>query len=74
MLSVLDRFYIAMQARMKNFIEDEKGAVDIVAIVVLIGIVVFVAIVFRNQIKGLIDNLFTKINKNAEEVVNEKPT
>lgn len=69
MLNVLDRYYIAMQTRMKNFIEDEKGAVDIVAIVVLIGIVVLVAVIFRDQISTLIKTLFGKITGKATSVV-----
>lgn len=71
MLNVLDRYYIAMQTRMKNFIEDEKGAVDIVAIVVLIGIVVFVAIIFREQISDLIKRMFKKIGENTDKALKE---
>lgn len=69
MLSVLDRYYITMCARIKNFLEDEGGAVDIVAIVVLIGIVVLVAVVFKDEIIKLIKSLFGTITNKATSTV-----
>jgi Flp pilus assembly pilin Flp len=66
MLKVLDKMYIGMKNRMRNFLTNEDGAVDIVAIVVLCGIVVAVAIIFRDQISGLIKSLFKTINGDAK--------
>ncbi len=60
---------IAVQCKVDEFIHKEKGAVDIVAIVVLIGIVVLVAIIFRKSLTNLITNLFNTINTNAENAV-----
>jgi len=62
MLKVLDKMYIGMKNRMRNFLTNEDGAVDIVAIVVLCGIVVAVAVVFRDQISGFIKDIFNKID------------
>ena len=42
---------------------------DIVAIVVLIGIAVAIALIFRNQITSLITGLFGQIESNANEVI-----
>lgn len=69
MLKVLDKMYIGMKIRMNNFLTNEDGAVDIVAIVVLCGIVVAVAIIFRDQISGLIKNLFKTIYGDAKTKV-----
>lgn len=55
--------------KLKNFFESEKGAVDIIAIVVMIGIVVLVAIVFRTQLEKLVNDLFTTITGKATKVV-----
>ena len=62
---------IALQCKVNAFVEKEKGAVDIVAIVVLMGIVVLVAIIFRNQLENLINNLFKTIGQNATDAINE---
>lgn len=56
-------------AAVKEFFRDEKGAVDIVAIVILIGIAVILAVVFKNSIKKLIENLLDTIGKKATEAV-----
>lgn len=47
----------------------EDGAVDIVAIVVMIGIAVLVAVVFRKQISTLIEGLFSTITQTADNAV-----
>lgn len=70
MLNILDKMYIGMKNRMYNFLSNEDGAVDIVAIVVLMGIVVLVAIVFRKQLESLVTTLFKDIKKNAKNTVN----
>lgn len=62
-------FAMMMQAK-QNFLEEERGAVDIVAIVVLIGIAVLLAVLFKDQVTGLLNGLFGTINKNATNAVN----
>lgn len=59
-----------IKARMKNLFTDEKGEVNIVAIVVLIGIAVLLALIFKDQIAALLESLFGTINKNATDAVN----
>ncbi len=54
----------------EDFFKDENGAVDIVAIVVLMGIVVLVALVFKDKLIGLVRDLFTTIKGNATKAVN----
>ena len=58
-----------IRCNLKNFLTDEEGAVDIVAVVVLIGIAVLLAVVFRNQIQDLLNNLFESINNTAQQAV-----
>lgn len=62
--------YIKMMQAKQKFLEEERGAVDIVAIVVLIGIAVLLAMTFKTQISGLLTTLFETINKNATNAVN----
>ena len=54
-----------IEAKFNRFLRDEKGEVNIVAIVVLIGIAVALAIIFRKAIVGLINDLLDKITGNA---------
>ena len=67
MFEVLDALYIGAMIHIKNFFTDEKGAVDLVAIVVLIGIAIALAVVFRTQIEKILNDLFESIGKNAKE-------
>lgn len=60
--------------KVADFFSDEKGEVNIVAMVVLMGVAVFLAIVFRNQISDLLDTLFVKLTTSAGKVVGETPT
>lgn len=53
----------------ERFMTEEKGDVNIVSIVVIIGIVIILAGIFKNQLIGLINNLFGKIAAGAEGVV-----
>lgn len=53
----------------EEFFKDENGAVDIVAIVVLMGIVVLVALVFKRQLSGLVTDLFKTITGTANDAV-----
>ena len=59
------KMYFKAKAFEEDFFKNEEGDVNIVSIVVLIGIVVILAIVFRKQIEGLLSTLFGKITTNA---------
>lgn len=63
-------FFCNQKEKVKEAFLDETGAVDIVAIVVMIGIAVIIAVVFKEQIKTLIVNLFGTITGNATNAVN----
>lgn len=45
-------------AAWSNFVHEEKGAADIIAMVVIIGIVIVLAFTFREQIFKLFNNLW----------------
>ena len=44
--------------KLRDLFSDEKGEVNIVAIVVLIGIAVLLALIFKEQIENLLETLF----------------
>jgi septation ring formation regulator EzrA len=62
---------VEAKARARAFMRREDGEVNIVAIVVLIGIALVLAIMFRKQIQSVLEKLFESINANAEKAVSE---
>lgn len=58
-----------LRTKLNKLLRDEKGEVNIVATVVLIGVAVVLAIVFKGAIQGLITNLITKISTNADSAL-----
>ena len=69
MLVKLKLCAMAAKARAQAFFSKEDGEVNIVAIVVLIGIAVLLAIVFRGYIENLLKMLFGQINNNAKNAI-----
>ena len=55
--------------KVKKFITKENGDVNIVSIVVLIGIAVLLAVVFKDRIGELLRNLFDSIK--TDNVMND---
>lgn len=43
------------------FLKEEKGASDIVAIIVVIVIILAVAVIFREQLIGVVNNVMGKL-------------
>jgi len=65
MLRKLDSLYFMAKYKLHAFLTDEEGDVNIVSMVVLIGMAVLLAIVFKNQIKNLIETLVGQITTRA---------
>ena len=66
------KFYAWMlqaKAKVQEFFEKENGDVNVVSIVVLIGVAVLLAIIFKDAITDLIDKLFATISKNASDAI-----
>lgn len=63
--------FLAFKAGMKlrEFFSKEDGEVNIVAIVILIGIAVLLAIIFKGAISNLLNTLFETIETNAEGAI-----
>lgn len=62
-------FFNKQKDKLKEAFLDETGAVDIVAVVVLIGIAVVLAVLFRTQIEGVLNTLFGSISQNANKAI-----
>ncbi len=62
----MDFLWLKATSKMRNFWEDfkheEKGAAEIVAIIMIIVVVIAVAGIFHKQIKGVIESAFGKVD------------
>jgi Flp pilus assembly pilin Flp len=67
MVKLFNQFCIKAYFGVKNFIQEEKGAVDLITIVVLIGIVVILAVAFKKAITNLLTTAFSNITQNTRE-------
>lgn len=59
----------ALRFKAKEFVRKENGDVNVVSIVVLIGIAVLLAIMFRKAISNLLNTMFNTINKNVNNAM-----
>jgi len=62
------RKMITAQSRFGRFIQEEKGEVNIIAIILIIIVVIALVIFFRDSIKAVIDSLFQKITRDANAI------
>ncbi|MBQ6281200.1 MAG: hypothetical protein IJK69_03980, partial [Oscillospiraceae bacterium] len=69
MLSNLKLMAISAKCALRRFFTKENGDVNVVSIVVLIGIAVVLAIIFRDAISSLIEDLLDTIRGNAEGAI-----
>lgn len=66
---LLNNLYWKARTGLQKFLRDEKGDVNIVSIVVLIGIAVMLALIFKDAIVGLIEGLLGQIEINANNAI-----
>lgn len=59
----------AAKAKINKFLYNEEGEVNIISTVVLIGIAVTLAIIFRGHIQSLLNSLMTTINTDAANAI-----
>lgn len=69
MLAMLKSAAWALGMKAREFCTKEDGDVNIVSIVVLIGIAVALAVIFRRQVGDLINSLFSTINTHAQNAI-----
>lgn len=59
---------IWLSAKLGRFIKDERGEVNIVATIILLGIAVLLAVAFRKQIGGLVTEIFDAIRGKEKDL------
>lgn len=70
MLKNMDTMLLMAKFKWDAFVDrlmhEEKGAADIVAIMVVIVILLAVAVIFKEQLSTLVESVFTKANEWVE--------
>ncbi|MDR0446823.1 MAG: flagellin-like protein [Oscillospiraceae bacterium] len=69
MLNAINMFAAFVKPKLRAFFTKENGEVNIVAIVVLIGIAIVLAILFRSQITRLLNTLFGQVEETAKDAI-----
>ncbi len=57
MINYINNMLFLVQATVRSFFEDENGDTNIVSMVVLMGVAVLLAIIFRDAIGGMLQRL-----------------
>ncbi len=65
----IELFVGVVKQRFNKLIRDEKGEVNVVAIVVLIGIAIALAVIFRKAIGKLLEDLINLIRGKASDAI-----
>lgn len=60
---------IRLKVFIDSFLHQERGAVDIVAIVILIAVAVVLALVFKDGITDIVENMMDNISNKAAEAL-----
>ncbi|MBO5447951.1 MAG: flagellin-like protein [Ruminococcus sp.] len=69
-MNKINEWSIMAYVKMMNALSKEEGEVNIVATVLLIGVAVLLAIIFRGHIENLLESLFGTIENNAANAIN----
>lgn len=72
MVNAFNHLCVMLWCSAQSFVKEERGAVDIVAIVVMIGIAVLLAVFFKEQIGKLLKTLFGNITSQATSATTQK--
>ena len=54
-------------AEIREFFEDESG-VGVIEVVLILGVLIGLVIIFKNQINKLLETIFKQINSQSKEV------
>ncbi len=67
----LNLWFIMLKNKINSKLEEEKGAVDLITIVVLIAVVLILVVIFRKRMQELIENLFGTIGDKVSEATGD---
>lgn len=65
----LDKMYLKTKQMVTNFFYDEQGDVNIVSMIVLMGVAVILALVFKEKLKTIIGKLTDSVSTQADKAI-----
>lgn len=65
----LDKMYLKAKQMVTNFFYDEQGDVNIVSMIVLMGVAVILALVFKNKLTTIIGKLTDSVSDQADKAI-----
>ncbi len=60
---------LQMKQKVSNFLKNESGEANIIAIILVLAIVIALAIIFKNQIMGLFNRIWGSLFEDVGEVL-----
>lgn len=63
--------YVAAKNFVKNYMKEQRGEINVIAIVLLLVVVIALVIIFRDQITGLVRNIFGRVEAGAGEFMDD---
>lgn len=64
-MKMFDRLYLKVMDKLQSFAEEERGESNIIAIVIVLGIVVALALLFGEKLVDLFNSWWAKIQTPA---------
>lgn len=68
MSGLIKKYACGIRRKIRDFLADERGDSNIIAVILIIIIVIALAVIFRDQLFGIVDKLFGKINNSIDEI------
>lgn len=62
MMNWLNRCFLGLKNRVNNFLTKEDGGSEIIAIILVIVVIIALAVIFRDQLTGIVNKLFGRIS------------
>lgn len=72
LIQLIEAMLLSAKATLQRFVRDERGDVNIVSIVVLIGVAVLLAIVFKDFVGNLLKDMLNSIGGKANGVISNE--
>lgn len=72
-MSAFEKFliekYVETKMKIEEFMKNEKGEANLIAVILILAIVVVLVIVFKDQITDMVNRIFDKANADVDTVL-----
>jgi len=60
---------LAAKDAYNDFVNGERGEVNVIAIILILAIAIALIIIFKDQIGNMVDRIFGKANEDLEQII-----